>query len=88
MFNLSNNQLNGSIPESLSNLPSLQKLSLENNFLTGPIPASIWQNMSFSAKARLLLDLRNNSLSNILGVLNPPENVILRSNVKVPRSML
>ncbi|CAL5387004.1 unnamed protein product [Camellia sinensis] len=76
-FNLSNNQLNGSIPESFSNLPSLQKLSLENNFLTGPVPASIWQNMSFRAKARLLLDLRNNSLSNILGVLNPPENVTL-----------
>ncbi|CAL5333265.1 unnamed protein product [Camellia sinensis] len=34
--------------------------------------------MSFRAKARLLLDLRNNSLSNILGVLNPPENVTLR----------
>lgn len=27
--------------------------SLENNFLTGSIPATIWQNKSFSTKARL-----------------------------------
>uniref|UniRef100_A0A5B7B140 non-specific serine/threonine protein kinase n=1 Tax=Davidia involucrata TaxID=16924 RepID=A0A5B7B140_DAVIN len=75
---LSDNNLNGSIPESFSYLPSLQKLSLENNFLTGSVPANIWQSMSFSSTARLLIDLRNNSLSNILGELNPPENVTLR----------
>ncbi|THG16891.1 hypothetical protein TEA_025614 [Camellia sinensis var. sinensis] len=77
-FDLSNNQLNGSIPESFSSLPSLQKLLLENNYLTGSVHASIWKNMSFIAKARLLLDLENNSLSNIVGDLNPPENVTLR----------
>ncbi|KAL7169457.1 hypothetical protein ACSBR2_034489 [Camellia fascicularis] len=77
-IDLSNNQLNGSIPESFSSLPSLQKLLLENNYLTGSVSASIWKNMSFIAKARLLLDLENNSLSNIVGDLNPPENVILR----------
>ncbi|CAL5351636.1 unnamed protein product [Camellia sinensis] len=75
---LSNNQLNGSIPESFSSLPFLQKLLLENNYLTGSVHASIWKNMSFIAKARLLLDLENNSLSNIVGDLNPPENVTLR----------
>ncbi|KAF7142849.1 hypothetical protein RHSIM_Rhsim05G0233100 [Rhododendron simsii] len=75
---LSNNQLNGSIPDSYSDLPSLQKLSLENNNLTGSVAAKIWQNKSFSVKAQLLLDLRNNSLSNIIGDLNPLENVILR----------
>ncbi|CAB4284986.1 unnamed protein product [Prunus armeniaca] len=74
---LSDNQLNGSIPESFSDLPSLQKLSLKNNLLTGYVPA-IWLNISFSAKARLALDLRNNSLSNISGELNPPANVTLR----------
>ncbi|CAL5420458.1 unnamed protein product [Camellia sinensis] len=77
-IDLSNNQLNGSIPESFSSLPSLQKLLLENNYLTGSVHASIWKNMSFIAKARLLLDLENNSLSNIVGDLNPPENVTLR----------
>lgn len=77
-IDLSNNQLNGSIPDSLSNLPALQKLSLENNNLTGSVPARIWQNISFSAKATLLLDLRNNSLSEIVGDLNPPKNVTLR----------
>lgn len=29
--------------------------SLENNNLTGSVPARIWQNISFSAKATLLL---------------------------------
>ncbi|ONI04027.1 hypothetical protein PRUPE_6G297100, partial [Prunus persica] len=75
-IDLSDNQLNGSIPESFSDLPSLQKLSLENNLLTGSVPA-IWWNISFSTKARLKLDLRNNSLSNISGELNPPANVTL-----------
>ncbi|PQQ09290.1 putative LRR receptor-like serine/threonine-protein kinase [Prunus yedoensis var. nudiflora] len=76
-IDLSDNQLSGSIPESFSDLPSLQKLSLENNLLTGSVPA-IWRNISFSTRARLKLDLRNNSLSNILGELNPPANVTLR----------
>ncbi|KAI4355974.1 hypothetical protein L6164_000028 [Bauhinia variegata] len=77
-IDLSNNKLNGSIPESFSNLPILQNLLLENNFLSGTIPASIWQNMSFSTSAKLKIDLRNNSLSNILGYLNPPANITLR----------
>ncbi|XP_059668624.1 probable LRR receptor-like serine/threonine-protein kinase At1g06840, partial [Cornus florida] len=77
-IDLSNNHLNGSIPESFSDLPSLQKLSLQNNLLIGSVPTNIWQNMSFSGTARLLLDLRNNSFSNILGDLNPPANVTLR----------
>ncbi|XP_050381056.1 probable LRR receptor-like serine/threonine-protein kinase At1g06840 isoform X2 [Argentina anserina] len=76
-IDLSNNHLNGSIPESFSSLPHLQKLSLENNFLNGSVPA-VWRNISFSTKARLLFDLRNNSLSNILEELNPPANVTLR----------
>ncbi|XP_038693053.1 probable LRR receptor-like serine/threonine-protein kinase At1g06840 isoform X2 [Tripterygium wilfordii] len=75
---LSNNHLNGSIPESFSNLPFLQRLSLENNFLTGSVPANIWHNISFTKSARLILDLRNNLLLNILGELNPPKNVTLR----------
>ncbi|KAK1412469.1 hypothetical protein QVD17_33749 [Tagetes erecta] len=75
---LSDNQLNGSIPESLSHLPSLQKLSLENNFLNGSISADLWQNKSFSATSRLLLDFQNNSISNVNGFLNPPVNASLR----------
>ncbi|MBA0827507.1 hypothetical protein Goarm_012284, partial [Gossypium armourianum] len=75
---LSYNQLNGSIPGSFSGLPSLQTLSLQNNFLTGPVPTNIWQNMSFDASAKLNIDLRNNAFSSIEGNLNPPVNVTLR----------
>ncbi|KAK9290470.1 hypothetical protein L1049_008640 [Liquidambar formosana] len=77
-IDLSDNHLNGSIPRSFSDLPSLQRLSLENNFLIGSVPANIWSNMSFNTTTRLTLDLRNNSLSSIFGDLNPPENVTLR----------
>ncbi|GMJ01610.1 hypothetical protein like AT5G01950 [Hibiscus trionum] len=77
-IDLSDNQLNGSIPESFSDLPSLQTLSLQNNLLIGPVPTNIWQNVSFNASARLMLDLRNNSFSRIDGYLNPPVNVTLR----------
>ncbi|XP_024190813.1 probable LRR receptor-like serine/threonine-protein kinase At1g06840 [Rosa chinensis] len=74
---LSDNHLSGSIPESFSHFPRLQKLSLKNNQLNGSVPA-IWRNISFSTRARLSFDLRNNSLSNILGELHPPANVTLR----------
>lgn len=77
-INLSNNHINGSIPGSLSDLPFLQRLSLENNLLTGSIPANIWRNVPLNSTASLTLDFRNNSFSNILGDLNPPENVTLR----------
>ncbi|KAG4377825.1 hypothetical protein GLYMA_18G217000v4 [Glycine max] len=75
-FDLSNNRLNGSIPHFF--YPHLQKLSLANNLLSGSIPGSIWQNMSFSAKDKLTIDLQNNSFSDVLGNLTPPENVTLR----------
>ncbi|KAJ8753942.1 hypothetical protein K2173_000196 [Erythroxylum novogranatense] len=77
-IDLSYNNLNGTISESFSNLPFLQKLSLKNNSLSGSIPSDIWQDKSFSPKARLKLDLRNNLFTNILGELNPPVNVSLR----------
>ncbi|XP_018475814.2 probable LRR receptor-like serine/threonine-protein kinase At1g06840 [Raphanus sativus] len=77
-IDLSNNILNGSIPLSFSALPSLQMLSMKNNMLSGSIPDSLWKNISFRKKARLLLDLRNNSLSHVEGDLTPPENVTLR----------
>ncbi|KAE9622314.1 putative protein kinase RLK-Pelle-LRR-VIII-1 family [Lupinus albus] len=78
-IDLSNNYyLNGSIPQSFSDLPHLQKLSLENNNLSGSINASIWHNITFTMNSKLLIDLRNNSLLDVLGRLNPPPNVTLR----------
>nr|QAS62440.1 LRR receptor-like serine/threonine-protein kinase [Sedum alfredii] len=75
---LSNNDLNGTIPSSFSSLPLLQILSVENNMLNGAVPASIWLNMTFSPAAKLTLDFQNNSLSIVVGSLNPPVNVTLR----------
>ncbi|XP_076959597.1 putative LRR receptor-like serine/threonine-protein kinase At1g06840 [Bidens hawaiensis] len=77
-IDLSDNLLNGSIPESFSNLPYLQNLSLENNFFRGSISANLWQNKSFNATSKLMLDFRNNNLSNVEGDLNPPVNASLR----------
>ncbi|XP_044473814.1 probable LRR receptor-like serine/threonine-protein kinase At1g06840 isoform X3 [Mangifera indica] len=77
-IDLSENNLTGSIPESFAELPFLQRLSLENNFLNGSITASIWQKKPISSNDRLSLDLRNNSFSSILGDLNPPNNVRVR----------
>ncbi|GLU17821.1 hypothetical protein SLE2022_341740 [Rubroshorea leprosula] len=77
-IDLSDNQLDGPIPRSFSDLPQLETLSLDNNHLNGSVPPNIWQNISFNGSTRLLIDLRNNSLSNITGVLNPPPNVTLR----------
>ncbi|XP_019059205.1 PREDICTED: probable LRR receptor-like serine/threonine-protein kinase At1g06840 isoform X2 [Tarenaya hassleriana] len=76
-IDLSDNKLNLSIPESLSELPLLQKLSLKNNLLSGSVLDSLWQKISFHTNSRLKLDLRNNSLSSLQGVLNPPANVTL-----------
>ncbi|KAJ6993165.1 hypothetical protein NC653_016328 [Populus alba x Populus x berolinensis] len=77
-IDLSENHLSGSIAGSFSNLPFLQRLSLENNLLNGSVPTDIWQNITSTKSARLTIDLRNNSLSSISGALNPPDNVTLR----------
>ncbi|XVE84304.1 hypothetical protein DITRI_Ditri17bG0002300 [Diplodiscus trichospermus] len=77
-IDLSYNFLNGSIPSNFSGLPRLQRLSLENNLLSGDAPFTLWQNVNFTATARLIIDFRNNSLSNITGTTDPPSNVTIR----------
>ncbi|XP_059296754.1 probable LRR receptor-like serine/threonine-protein kinase At1g06840 isoform X3 [Lycium ferocissimum] len=74
---LSGNMLNGSIPLNFSVLPSLQKLSLNNNRLSGFVPTNIWENKTFSPDAKLRLNLQRNLLSDISGILDPPPNVDL-----------
>ncbi|KAH9311371.1 hypothetical protein KI387_026406, partial [Taxus chinensis] len=64
-IDLSHNKLNGSISSNFSALPKLQRLSLDNNQLSGAVPVSIGLNVSFGSNTTLLLDFRNNSLSNI-----------------------
>jgi len=80
-INLSHNKLKGSIPSSFSGLPFLQKLSLDNNRLTGSAPSDIGLSMSFLSTAKLLLDFRNNGLSNLNNIThlaNQPPNITLR----------
>ncbi|KAF6142999.1 hypothetical protein GIB67_041067 [Kingdonia uniflora] len=77
-IDLSNNMLSGPIPANFSSLPNLQRLSLQNNSLTGLVPSSIWRNITFNETDRLLLDFQKNMLSNISGTLNPPANVTIR----------
>ncbi|KAL0389153.1 UNVERIFIED_CONTAM: putative LRR receptor-like serine/threonine-protein kinase [Sesamum calycinum] len=76
-IDLSYNNLNGTIPATFSKLPRLQKLSLANNLLVGPVPSIIWQNRTLNASERLILDFENNKFSNISGSLSVPPNVTI-----------
>ncbi|KAK1312143.1 hypothetical protein QJS10_CPA07g00505 [Acorus calamus] len=58
---LSNNSLDGEIPESIVNLVRLQSLNLSGNHLTGKIPAKIGDMNSM-----LSLDLSRNNLSGLI----------------------
>uniref|UniRef100_A0A199UBY0 Leucine-rich repeat-containing N-terminal plant-type domain-containing protein n=1 Tax=Manihot esculenta TaxID=3983 RepID=A0A199UBY0_MANES len=56
---ISNNLLHGQIPQNLSEMmPSLQLLSLSNNYLNGTVPATLCRSGSLQ-----ILDLSNNHLS-------------------------
>lgn len=79
-IDLSYNKLTGTIPSSFADLPLLQKLSLDNNQLTGPAPSDIGLKISFNSTARLFLDFQNNYLSNITDInnlANQPPNITL-----------
>ncbi|KAJ6865610.1 LRR receptor-like serine/threonine-protein kinase [Populus alba x Populus x berolinensis] len=77
-INLSNNMLTGPIPSNFSGFPHLQKLLLANNNLSGDAPTNIWQSLTLGSFAKLTLDFRNNSLTNISGIINPPANVSIK----------
>ncbi|XP_059659900.1 probable LRR receptor-like serine/threonine-protein kinase At1g06840 [Cornus florida] len=74
---LSNNNLTGTIPVNLSGLPYLQRLLLANNSLNGSLPSTIWQNRTSNGNESLILDFRNNMLSNFSGSVDLPPNVTL-----------
>ncbi|XP_057804352.1 probable LRR receptor-like serine/threonine-protein kinase At1g06840 [Salvia miltiorrhiza] len=75
---LSHNELNGSIPSNFSGLPRLQILSLNNNLLSGSVPSDIWENVTFTSKSKLNVNLERNLLSDISGTLVVPPNVTLK----------
>ncbi|KAL5550408.1 hypothetical protein UlMin_000584 [Ulmus minor] len=74
-IDLSKNNLGGPVPLNFSGLPHLQKLSLENNALSGNVSTTIWENIKFDEDDRLTLNFQNNSLSNLAGSLDPPPNI-------------
>nr|XP_048320016.1 probable LRR receptor-like serine/threonine-protein kinase At1g06840 isoform X1 [Ziziphus jujuba var. spinosa] len=76
-IDLSHNLLIGSIPSSFSGLPHLQRLSLENNYLTGDVPADIWKGIKFAAASKLRLNFEHNCLGSISDSLNPSPNVTI-----------
>ncbi|KAK9069630.1 hypothetical protein SSX86_011534 [Deinandra increscens subsp. villosa] len=80
-LNLSNNQLSGSLPFSISNFSSLQILSVAGNRFSGSIPATIGQ-----LQEVLKLDLSGNSLSGEI----PPEigNCVHLTNLDLSQNNL
>ncbi|KAL8141442.1 hypothetical protein V2J09_007463 [Rumex salicifolius] len=74
---LSHNNLNETIPQSFSSLPRLQKLSLNDNLLSGSVPSSLWETTKFTTPANLTMDFRNNKLTEISGNSTLPANVTL-----------
>nr|TKS07366.1 hypothetical protein D5086_0000113600 [Populus alba] len=90
-YNVSNNKLNGEIPEVICNLTSLSVLDLSNNNLSGKLPPCL----GIKSSTASVLNLRNNSFREILkleqnnindvfpswlGVLPDLRVLILRSN--------
>ncbi|CAO2833302.1 unnamed protein product [Amaranthus hypochondriacus] len=74
---LSDNKLSGTVPVNFSKLPYVEKLSFANNELIGSLPSSIWRNRVLTGVHKLVLDFRNNKLSNISGIASTPPNVTL-----------
>lgn len=73
-IDLSHNMLNGTIPQNFSGLPKLQILSLEDNYLNGSVPSTIWNGIELTGNRSLILDFQNNSLKTIPDTFDPPPN--------------
>jgi M6 family metalloprotease-like protein len=78
-LDLTNNNLNGSLPASIGNLTDLQNLKLGNNQLSGPIPAEIGELVKLD---RLLLNdnLLNGTIPAELGELTQLGQLLLNGN--------
>jgi Leucine-rich repeat (LRR) protein len=76
-IDLSHNKLKGPIPSSFAGLPLLQKLLLNNNNLTGFAPSDNGSSISFNSTRKLLLDFRNNNVTDITRLEEKSPNIIL-----------
>jgi hypothetical protein len=57
------NRFNGSIPDSIALLPAVAKINLENNTLTGAVPAAFWANPSLTSLYAERLNAAQRSLT-------------------------
>ncbi|XP_061955180.1 probable LRR receptor-like serine/threonine-protein kinase At1g53440 isoform X3 [Populus nigra] len=78
-IDLSNNQLYGSIPVTMGNLPSLTSLDLSTNFLSGSIPSSL-ENLSSLQYLVLWYNMLSGQIPKELGNLSNLEIMVLSFN--------
>ncbi|KAL9373365.1 hypothetical protein Peur_032985 [Populus x canadensis] len=78
-IDLSNNQLYGSIPVTMGNLPSLTSLDLSTNFLNGSIPSSL-ENLSSLEYLIMWYNMLSGQIPKELGNLSNLETMALGFN--------
>ncbi|XP_024466408.2 LRR receptor-like serine/threonine-protein kinase GSO2 [Populus trichocarpa] len=88
-IDLSKNQLDGSIPVTMGNLPSLTSLDLSTNFFKGSIPSSL-VNLSSLQYLRLSRNFLNGSIPSSLGNLSSLKYLNLKYNMlsgQIPKEL-
>ncbi|KAK4481251.1 hypothetical protein RD792_012134, partial [Penstemon davidsonii] len=76
-LDLSMNQFTGRISTNRLS-ENTTTMYLDNNLLSGSVPSNIWQNINFTSDTNVDINFENNLLSDILGILEVPQNVTLK----------
>uniref|UniRef100_A0A0D9VDR1 Receptor kinase-like protein Xa21 n=1 Tax=Leersia perrieri TaxID=77586 RepID=A0A0D9VDR1_9ORYZ len=79
-FGIANNNITGTIPESVGNLVNLEELDMENNLLKGTIPSSLG-NLKKLNRLSLSNNIFSGSIPVTLGNLNKLTILLLSTNV-------
>ncbi|KAI3473862.1 hypothetical protein Pfo_028043 [Paulownia fortunei] len=78
-LDLSMNQLSGKITSNRMS-ENITTMYLDNNLLSGYVPSTIWENITFTSDTKLDINFEDNLLSDISGILDIPPNVTLKLN--------
>ncbi|KAI3474312.1 hypothetical protein Pfo_029100 [Paulownia fortunei] len=78
-LDLSMNQLSGKITSNRMS-ENITTMYLDNNLLSGYVPSTIWENITFTSDTKLDINFEDNLLSDISGILDIPPNVTLNLN--------